>query len=646
LRETLSKFEEIIGDVEAFRMMLDGAFKEWKGTYNVLLGDTGEYLFHPYEEQYYGPYCRKLHTSSEGERLCRKCDRDAALRTKEMGQPDVYLCHAGLIDVAVPILIDRDLVATVFCGQVRPEDEAMKKDGLEKDRYLERDLGFDPGELVSLWGQTPSISETEINNTKDRVWKLVNYISNLGHERLELRNALKREQQRLEESKAFEKAAKDLSGLAGTWDEFWGKANQVLENMAAVIGANCAMVLISDSHAGPKKQFVVKAAVQLPSVFLERLYSQYDEVVRKVIEDGEIEIVPFGEYPASNTVCDSIRQLAPYLATKLDKVVLVRLELGDGQSGMMLFFLNKERDISGSLPIQEEKGTLVQLASLIGAAYHNCSLYQARHRDNLLRRNWLRQVTHQLLAPLHGIQGYAEDAARRLQRLRKTGPQSLADWTEDEIQRWENELQRWERSFESVRSSSYYAARLASNLAWVVFEQRKEKPIFELIEDVGGLLIRCALDSQGIARERGLRRVEVNTPSVAPFNNRICVNNELFRQAVGNLLDNAVKYSERGTDILIEGGKEEEMAKIRVVNNGIRLYPHEVEDIFKENYRGKEARFRYPTDTGIGLTVAREIIELHGGTLKAQSSEWTDQGWQTTFIISLPMRPEKDNKEM
>lgn len=646
MSERLSKFEELIGDVEAFRLMLDGAFKEWKGTYDVLLADTGKYLFHPKEEQYFRPFCRKLRSKLEGEKLCWECDSDAAREAAQKG-PLVYPCHAGLIDVAVPILIDGELVATVFCGQVRPEDKDSDRDGLEKAHQLERELGFDAGELTSLWEQTPPISEGEINSTEDRVWKLANYISGLGHERLELRKAHKRGQQRLEESKALEGVAKELSGLVGGWDEFWSKINRVLEQMTAVIGASCAMVLIPESPAGPKEKLAVKAAAQLPDVFLGRSYSLYDEVLRNVVEECEITPVPFGKYRDPNTICGSISQLTPPLAAELDEVVLARIGLGDVQAGILLFFLDKERDLSGTLPIQEEIGALVHLASLIGAAYHNCSLYQARQREIILRRSWLRQVTHQLLSPLHGLQGYAEDARGRLQRWQKKGPQNLDDWTEDEVQRWKDELKRWEHSFESIRWSSHYAARLASNLAWEVFpDGQREKPVFELVEDVGGLLTRYARDFQGIARERGLRKVEVNTQegnpySVACLNGQICVNDDLFRQAVGNLLDNAVKYSERGTDILIEGGCEGERAEIRVINTGIRLYPDEMGAIFRGNYRTREARSRHPTGTGIGLAVGREIIELHEGTLRAQPSEWTSHGWQTTFIISLPMRPRR-----
>jgi signal transduction histidine kinase/ligand-binding sensor protein len=646
MSDTLSKFEELIGDVGAFRLMLDGAFKEWEGTYDVLSADTGEYLFRSKEEPHFQNFCRKLRSKPEGENLCWECDSDAATRSAQEGHPIIYPCHAGLIDVAAPIFVDEELVATVFCGQVRPKEKALDRDGFEKAQELEIELGFDAGELVSLWRQVPQISESEMNSTIDKVWKLVKYISELGHERLELQKAHQKDQLRLSESEALERVAKDLSGLAGDWGELWTKVNHVLERMRKVVGASCGMIMIPEGTASPSSKLVVKAVARLSTAHFEgRSYSLDDELFCKVVEEGEITLVPFREYRDPSTICGSIRQFVPLLAAELDEVVLVRVGLGDEQAGVLLFFLAREQDVSRSLPIEEEKGMLVHLASLIGTAYHNCSLYQARQREVILRRGWLRRVTHQLLAPLHGLQGYAEDAWRRWWRWQKKGPQDLASWTEDAMQRWESELRRWEYSFESIVWSSHYAARLASNLAWIVYadgQEGSQELDLDVVEDMGGLLIKCARDFQGIARERGLRKVEVNTQSVACLDGQVCVSDDLFRQAMGNLLDNAVKYSDRGTDILIEGGVVEERAEVRVINCGIRLYPGEVERIFEEGYRGREALSRHPTGTGIGLTVAGQIIELHGGELMVQpSKQASHDGWQTTFVISLPMHPER-----
>lgn len=638
-------FEELIGDVDAFRLMLEGAFKQWEGSYDVLLADTGEYLFHPKADPSFRSFCRRLRSRPEGELLCWKCDKDAALRAANRGEPIVYSCHASLIDIAVPILVAGDLVATVFCGQIRPAIEMPDTKSWEKVQDLEDRLGFDSGELIALWKDTPRIAEDEVEKTVQRVWRLVNYISELGQERLELRKAHQKDRLRLRESEVLESVAKELGGLASNWTEFWTKVHNVLEQTIDVVGASCAMLLTPTDVSDSPGELVIRAVAGLPhDRFNGRAYMSHDTILQRVVDEDEVKQVPFGDYEDPSTICGSIRAEIPSLADSLDEAVMVRVGLGNHQAGLLLLFLNEEHDTSGSLSMKEEKGMIVHLASLIGTAHHNCFLYQAQQREMVLRRSWLRKVTHQLLAPIHGLQGYAEDAWRRLWWWQKRAPRSSGEWTENTLQRWTEELRRWEHSFESIVWSSHYAARLASNLAWMVYthgEEESQELASELVEDAGGLLIRCARDFQGLARERGLRKVEVNTATMAKLDGQLCVDENLFRQAVGNLLDNAVKYSDKGTDIIIDGGIVGGKARLRVINVGIRLSRQEIDRVFDEGYRTKEASLRHPAGTGIGLTVARQIIELHRGTLTAQASRRISPGWQTQFTIYLPISPEE-----
>ena len=649
MSDAKSKFEEIIGDVDAFQLMLDGAFKDWVGSYDVLVLDTQEYLFtSKTTAPSFRPFCRKLRSIAEGEKLCWKCDQDAAERVKHEQKPIIYTCHAGLTDIAVPILIKGELVATVFCGQARSTEELSDQKGLAQATELENELGFAPNELTDLWHRIPRISEFQIRQMSQRIENLVYYVTQIGHERLDLKRAHAKDQRRLQESLAVEFAARDLSKLAETWDQFWQQVEQVLEQVCSVIGASAAMlVALSDkSDQAGLGWLVPRAITGLPvEPFKGRSYSPRDELLDKVIAQNNVEVVPFEQYRDPSTICGSISQYAPHQAKTIDQVVLTKVQLDDQHNGLLLFFMNRIRDTEASLPIEEEKSLFRPLTFLISAAYHNCSLYQQRKQELEQRRRWLRHLTHQLIAPLHGLQGYAEDAWGRLISWKRDGSQNVSEWSEDKTQRWSEELRRWENSFDWVVWLARYTARLASNLSWTVYG-RPEALDLSIVSDVGGLLIQCARDFQGIARERGLRKVNVETSTVAPMDGRICVNDNLFRQAAGNLLDNAVKYSTPGTDINIVGEFKQDMAIIRVVNYGIQLREGDVEKVFEDGYRTAEAQQANQTGTGIGLPVAREIIGLHGGTLTALPSKHTRQGWRTEFIISLPLRTQECDQEV
>lgn len=641
MSEERSRLEELLRDTSAFRLMLDGAFRDWEGTYDVLLADTGKYLFRSMDQPRFRPFCRKLRSEPAGEALCQECDQEAAIRAAEEQQPIVYSCHAGLRDVAVPIIVDDEAIATVFCGQVRTAQDEADALGLATAQQLESQLGFAPGELSDLWEQVPRVPEDTINLTVSRVWTLIQYVSGLAHERQELAYAHRKDQQRLRESEAIEAAARKLGALAPEMEKFWSNVSSVLEEVIPVIGADCAMVVVPETVAD-RERIVVQAVAHLPPEhFLGRSYDQYDDVFRRVMEKGEVERVPFRNYGQPDTICGSIRELAPAVAAEVHEVILVQVRMGEKQRSLLLFFLNRYRDAAGSLPSREERGMLMQLAFVIGTSFDNHRLYQRQQKELLLRRAWLRRVTHQLLAPLHGLQGYAEDAGRRLRRWQEETSADSDTWTEEKHARWKQEIRRWENSFESVRWSSFYAARLAHNLGWKVYGPRDLRDrVLTLVDDVPGLLIRCARDFQGLARERRIRSVYVDTDSVRPLNERLCVDETLFHQAIGNLLDNAVKYSSPGSDIVVSGEIMDQEAGIRVTNYGIRLRAEDVQTIFDEGYRTREAARVNPTGTGIGLPVARQIIEMHSGTLEAQPSEQTGRGWQTVFVITLPLCPE------
>ncbi len=637
MSDTRSKFEEIIGDVDAFQLMLDGAFKDWVGSYDVLLSDTGEYLFSAKSTApRFRPFCQKLRSKTEGEARCWECDRDATMHIREQQRPVVYQCHSGLIDIAVPIFVDNELLATVFCGQVRPMNESEEAAGQMKAKQLEQDLGFAPGELISLWESIPRIPATQIEHLVQRVVNLVNYVAELGHERLELKKALRRDEQRLKENASIEKIARELSSLAVSWDEFWQRVQDVLKRVIDVVGARRAIILIPAENGSPNNsELVAKAAVNLPEEhFKNQRFAREDETYRVVLEKDGFALIPYAPDPHPDTVWGSVWESIPELTHEIAAAIRIRFD--DRRVGMLVLFLNELQDESNSLPIQEERGLLTQLAFLIGAAYQNCARYQEHQHELVLRNNWLRRVTHQLIAPLHGVQGYAEDAHERLVYWKKEGLNPLEPHTE-QGKSWISELRRWENSFESIVSSARHAARLAHNLEWVV-NANVAAPNSDLIYDLSGILIKSARDFQGLARERRLRHVYVDKESIRLMNNKLCLDLFLFRQAIGNLLENAIKYSKRGATVTVLGRLLERAVEIYVTNSpGIRIHPEEVETIFGEGQRTREARLVHPTGTGIGLTVARDIIELHGGTLAAQPSDWTSDGWETTFVITLPI---------
>ncbi|HEX8115945.1 MAG TPA: HAMP domain-containing sensor histidine kinase [Pyrinomonadaceae bacterium] len=109
---------------------------------------------------------------------------------------------------------------------------------------------------------------------------------------------------------------------------------------------------------------------------------------------------------------------------------------------------------------------------------------------------------------------------------------------------------------------------------------------------------------------------------------------EELRAAVSNLLDNAVKYSDKGVSVDVEVTLvDERLVAVRVKDNGIGIHHNQLKRIFKRFYRVPGhfmARFK---GTGLGLFIVRSVVERHGGRVFAESE---GLGRGSTFTIRLP----------
>ncbi len=102
-------------------------------------------------------------------------------------------------------------------------------------------------------------------------------------------------------------------------------------------------------------------------------------------------------------------------------------------------------------------------------------------------------------------------------------------------------------------------------------------------------------------------------------------------QVVGNLLSNAIKYTDRGGTITVTAMPEKDAVRISIADTGRGIAPDEQEKIFVPFYRGRHAG-RFPEGMGLGLPIARELAQAHGGRLEVKSTP----GWGSTFTLWLP----------
>ncbi len=132
------------------------------------------------------------------------------------------------------------------------------------------------------------------------------------------------------------------------------------------------------------------------------------------------------------------------------------------------------------------------------------------------------------------------------------------------------------------------------------------------------------------AESRGVRLI-YDAPVTFPT---ICVDETKLRQVMMNFIDNAVYYSKpSGGRIMIVLEHDQESVSFRVVDNGIGVEKAQQKHLFTKFYRTPSARKARPDGTGIGLYMARKVIDAHGGTVIFESQE----NIGSTFGFRLPI---------
>jgi two-component system heavy metal sensor histidine kinase CusS len=195
------------------------------------------------------------------------------------------------------------------------------------------------------------------------------------------------------------------------------------------------------------------------------------------------------------------------------------------------------------------------------------------------------------------------------------------------------------------RSTEEYESLLASNLEEcdrlarmienVLFLARAEHPQFvkHMREfDAGQELTRIAEYFEGIADDANVS-VQVSGSAM------LTADLELFRRAVSNLLANAIRYTPRGGEIALDVHAFADRVRVTVSNQGQPIASEHLERIFDRFYRIDPSRSALPSSgvsqgspgsTGLGLAIVRTIMELHGGTVHAQSDARS-----TRFVLTF-----------
>ena len=128
---------------------------------------------------------------------------------------------------------------------------------------------------------------------------------------------------------------------------------------------------------------------------------------------------------------------------------------------------------------------------------------------------------------------------------------------------------------------------------------------------------------------------ELNKSIKLNYDESICINGDpdKLSRVFNNLIKNAISYSKEESEIVINLKKDNNNVIVEVINKGKQISKEKLSKIFEKFYRLDSARTSKTGGSGLGLAIAKDIVELHNGTIIAESNEK-----ETTFRVTLPLK--------
>lgn len=242
----------------------------------------------------------------------------------------------------------------------------------------------------------------------------------------------------------------------------------------------------------------------------------------------------------------------------------------------------------------------------IGALVVFNDVTRLRRLENV-RRDFVANVSHELRTPITSIKGFIE---------------TLRDGAASDPQRTEEFLSIVARQADRLNAIIEDLLRLSR------IEQDQERGVIELAPArLRKVLQSAATDCQNAADQRGVNIVVDCPEELMPH-----INAPLIEQAVVNLIDNAIKYSDANNAVEITGMLVDSDVQIRVRDYGTGIASEHLTRLFERFYRVDKARSRKQGGTGLGLAIVKHIAQAHRGKVWVES----ELGEGTTFYIQLP----------
>ena len=308
--------------------------------------------------------------------------------------------------------------------------------------------------------------------------------------------------------------------------------------------------------------------------------------------------------------------VAPFLrlSASINRSLLLGGSLAIIIALILIFFLS--RRITSPIGVLAKaarrlgRGDLSQRVQLRGegevaalAQAFNSMAADLEHAEQL-RRNLVADVAHELRTPLSNIQGYLEAIRDRVMK-----PDAA--------------------TIRSLNEEAALLSRLVDELQELSLAEAGELKLVYQAEDIAKLVKQAVTpwQPQVTATEISL---SLDLPDNLPLVN---IDWQRVNQVLHNLLENAVAHTRKGGTINVAAAKQGDWVEISVSDTGEGIPAEDLPHIFERFYRVDKSRARATGGSGLGLTIAKRLVEAHGGKITVQSK----LGKGSRFSFTLPI---------
>lgn len=219
------------------------------------------------------------------------------------------------------------------------------------------------------------------------------------------------------------------------------------------------------------------------------------------------------------------------------------------------------------------------------------------------REEFTSNVTHELKTPLTIISGFAE--------LLKSG-----NVEEEKTKEFGGIIYKQSTNLQRLIDDLLKISKLEANDAVIIEELSLDELGDEVCDDLA-----IEIKNKNLNLVKDFDRVKAK------------VNGEMIKEAMMNLLTNAIKYNRDGGEIKFRIAKEDGFALVQISDNGIGIEEELLDRIFERFYVVDHSRSKKISSTGLGLSIVKHIVEAHGGRIEVTS----EVGKGSTFTIYLPL---------